>query len=128
MPQYLFLIYGSPEGGPRADEMADHMQQWVAYSESLRDAGIVIDDHQLQGVETATTIRVRDGETLITDGPFAATHEVLGGYYLVECPDLDTALAHAARAPVVHYGSVEVRPIVGGDASSPADALAEAGA
>lgn len=122
MPQYMLLIYGSHEGGPPAEQMSEHMQEWYAYRQSLEDAGVRVADHQLHGVETATTVRVRAGETQITDGPFAATKEYLGGYYLIDCPDLDAALAHATRAPIVTYGSVEVRPIVSaGDAPATGD-------
>jgi hypothetical protein len=112
MPKYMLLIYGASEGGPPPEAIADHMQEWYAYTQSLQDAGVRVADHQLHGVETATTVRVRGGETQIIDGPFAATKEYLGGYYLIDCPDLDTALAHAARCPIVSYGSVEVRPIM----------------
>ena len=66
----------------------------------------------LQGLETATTVRVRDGESLVTDGPFAETKEMLAGYYLIDVPDLDAALAWAAKIPSVGYGSVEVRPVM----------------
>jgi hypothetical protein len=119
MPKYMLLIYGPTEGGgPAAEEMADHMQEWIAYTRGLEDAGVHIADHQLHGVETATTVRVRDGETQVTDGPFATTKEYLGGYYVIECDDLDTALAHAGRCPIVTYGSVEVRPVVGREGSA----------
>ncbi|MDB5503924.1 MAG: hypothetical protein JWR89_3826, partial [Tardiphaga sp.] len=66
---------------------------------------------RLQPVSTATTVRIRDGKTLTTDGPFAETHEQLGGYYLIDAKDLDTALAIAARMPGARHGSIEVRPI-----------------
>jgi hypothetical protein len=66
----------------------------------------------LHGIETATTVRVRDGETQITDGPFAETKELLGGYYVIDVPDLDTALEYAAGIPSVGRGSIEVRPVV----------------
>lgn len=121
MPQYMLLIYGSDEGAPAPEEMAGHMQDWGAYTQSLEDAGVRIASDQLHGIEAATTVRVRDGETQISDGPFAATKEYLGGYYLIDCPDLDTALGHAARSPIVTYGSVEVRPIMTRRASSVAE-------
>lgn len=129
MPKYMLLIYGPTEGGgPAPEEMADHMQEWMAYTQSLEDAGVRVADDQLQGLETATTVRVRDGETQVIDGPFATTKEYLGGYYLIECEELDTALAHAAGCPIVTYGSVEVRPVVERDgsvaASDPAQARA----
>jgi hypothetical protein len=129
MPTYMLLIYGPTEGGgPVPEEMADHMQKWTAYTQSVEDAGVRVADHRLHGVETATTVRVRDGETQVIDGPFATTKEYLGGYYLIECEDLDTALSHAVRCPIVTYGSVEVRPVVERDGSAaPSDpAQAEA--
>lgn len=76
--------------------------------------------NQLHSIDSATTVRVRDGETLIIDGPFAVTKEFLAGYYLLDSPDLDTALKHAARAPHIAYGSVEVRPVVGADSQAQA--------
>jgi hypothetical protein len=112
MPKYMLLIYGSTEGGPAPEDLDAHFQEWVAYTQSLQDAGVRVADHQLQGLATATTVRVRDDETQLIDGPFATTKEYLAGYYLIECEDLDNALAHAARCPIVTYGSVEVRPVV----------------
>ena len=112
MPQYIMLIYGPAEGGPNPDELAAEMPRWAEYTQSLKDAGLMIGGDPLQGIDVATTVRVRDGQTQITDGPFAETKEILGGYYLVEAPDLDTVLDHASRVPNVHYGSIEVRPIL----------------
>jgi hypothetical protein len=111
MPQYMLLIYTPTDGAP-ADESAAEMSAWYEYTESLRDAGLLVASDALQGVDTATTVRVRGGETQITDGPFAETKEFLGGYYVLDCPDLDTALAHAARVPNIHYGATEVRPVM----------------
>jgi hypothetical protein len=111
VPQYMLLIYGPADGGPSPEELAAAMPRWDAYTQSLKDAGLYVAGDALQGVDVATTVRVRDGETQITDGPFAETKELLGGYYLLDAPDLDTVLKHAARVPNVHYGSVEVRPI-----------------
>jgi hypothetical protein len=111
MPQYMLLIY-TPVGGPPFEEQREQMAAWFEYSESLRQAGVLVDANPLQPVATATTVRVRDGETQFTDGPFAETTEFLAGYYLLDCPDLDTALRHAARVPNIHYGSTEVRPLM----------------
>jgi len=111
VPQYIMLIYGPAEGGPSPEELAAEMPLWGQFTQSLKDAGLFVAGDPLQGVDVATTVRVRDGETQITDGPFAETKEILGGYYLVEAPDLDTVLEYAARVPNVHYGSLEVRPI-----------------
>ena len=75
---------------------------------------MLVDDHRLHGTETATTVRVRDGETQIIDGPFAETREFLAGYYLLRCPDLEAALDHASRLPHLAYGSAEIRPVMEG--------------
>ncbi len=112
MPKYMLLIYGAAEGGPTAEELPAEHQKWNDYTQTLRDADPGLVGDQLHGVDEATTVRVIDGETQITDGPFAVTKELLGGYYIIECADLDAALGHAARAPIVHHGSVEVRPVV----------------
>jgi hypothetical protein len=111
MPQYMLLIYNPVEGRPSPEELAAEMPLWAEYTQSLKDAGLYVTGDALQGVELATTVRVRAGETQITDGPFAETREHLGGYYVVDCPDLDTALEHAGRMPSVRWGSVEVRPV-----------------
>ena len=110
--QYMLLIYNPPGdwSSVPADEQQRIMQAYGSFTEELRDSGKMIAGDALQDISTATSIRVRDGETLTTDGPFAETKEILGGYYLVEAPDLDTVLDHASRVPNVHYGSIEVRP------------------
>jgi hypothetical protein len=112
MPQYMLLIYSPVDGGPGPEETAAEMPRWYEYTEGLKDAGLLVAGDPLHGVDSATTVRVRDGETQITDGPFAETKEFLGGYYIIDAPDLDTALQQAARVPNVHYGSIEVRPIL----------------
>ena len=112
MPQYMLLIYTPTDSRLSPEEQAAEMPRWYAYSQGLRDAGVHVAGEALMGVETATTVRVRAGETQITDGPFAETKELLGGYYIIEVPDLDTALAHAAEIPSVGRGSVEVRPVM----------------
>jgi hypothetical protein len=111
MPQYMLLIY-TPVDGPPAGTDPEQSAKWFDYSQSLQDAGVHVAGAALQGVDSATTVRVRDGETQIIDGPFAETKEFLAGYYLLDCPDLDTALGHAARIPNIHYGSTEVRPVL----------------
>jgi hypothetical protein len=112
MPQYLMLIYSPAEGGPTPEEMAEIGPRWDEYTRSLRDAGLFVAGDALQSTETATTVRERNGETQITDGPFAETKEALGGYYVVDAPDLDTVLEHAKHVPHIRYGSLEVRPIL----------------
>ena len=109
--KYALLIYdtpGSPEGLGE-QELAAVYSEYLA----LRAEPTCLDGAQLQPVQTATTVRVKDGQTLSTDGPFADTKEVFGGYYIFEADDLDAATAMAARIPAVRLGgSVEVRPVV----------------
>jgi hypothetical protein len=110
--EYLLLIYGDPREAPAEAQSEEHMQRWFAYTQELESAGVMKGGNALQFPETATTVRVRNDETLLTDGPFAETKEILGGYYLIDVPDLDAALAGAAKMPNITYGSVEVRPVV----------------
>jgi hypothetical protein len=114
MPEYLLLMYHPHEGGPAPEEMAAAHQRWQKYHQDLTEAGVLVSNRGLSPVESATTVRVRDGETQFTDGPFAETKEYLGGYFLIAVDDLDTALKWAAQIPVAEYGSVEVRPLWGG--------------
>jgi hypothetical protein len=113
--KYMLLIYGAPDTQPQTPEAVQKLvDEYWAYEKVLADAGVGFASNALQGVETATTIEVReDGERVVTDGPFAETREILGGYYLVDVPDLDAALDWAARCPGAHHGSrIEVRPIM----------------
>lgn len=89
------------------------VQDWVAYDKAVRDAGILVSAESLADLVTATTVRVgADGERIVTDGPFAETREVLGGFYVIDVPDLDSALDWAARCPGARgSGSVVVRPV-----------------
>jgi hypothetical protein len=112
MPQYMLLIYSPTDVERPAEELQAEMPRWFSYTQELQESGAMVAGDALQPVESATTVRVRDGETVISDGPFAETKEALGGYYLVDVPDLDAALAWAAKIPNVGYGSVEVRPVV----------------
>ena len=111
--QYMFLIYsaegsGPPQGTPEFSAM---MKGYYEFTDEVRQAGILRDTSPLQSVETATTVRVRNDKMNVTDGPFAETKEVLGGFYILDCKDLDEALSYAARIPTAEYGSVEVRPV-----------------
>lgn len=85
---------------------------WDQVNSSLREAGVLVAHAPLHSVQSATTVRVRRDETELTDGPFAVTKEVLCGYYVLDCADLDEAIGHAARLPWARYASVEVRPIM----------------
>jgi hypothetical protein len=107
MPKYMLLLYRDEH-----EQRPAEMPLWVEFDQSLRDAGLLLDGDPLHSVDAATTVRVRDGETEIVDGPFAVTKEYLAGYYLLECADLDTALRQAERVPLARYGSVEVRPVL----------------
>ncbi len=112
MPQYMLLIYTPAEGDRSPDELAGEMPRWNEYTAALEEAGVLRAGEALDPVQTARTVRVRDGETLVSDGPFAETREALGGYYLIEVPDLETAEQWAARIPSAPYGSVEVRSVM----------------
>jgi hypothetical protein len=112
MPQYMILIYAPTEGGPSPEEMQAEFPKWMQYTEDLRASGVMTAGDALQPIDTATTVRVRDGETVLSDGPFAETKEALGGYYIVDVPDLDEAVKWAAKIPSAPYGSVEVRPVM----------------
>jgi hypothetical protein len=112
--QYLLLIYGRESDWNEMSE-ADRgtmMQDYFSYTNAIRESGHYIGGNPLQPIATATTVKVRDGKTLTTDGPFAETREQLGGYYLVEAKDLDEATGLAARIPGARVGSIEVRPIM----------------
>ena len=113
MPEYMLLLYGSESAdeAERAQRWAE-MPLWDQVNASLWDAGVLVAHAPLHSVESATTVRVRGDETELTDGPFAVTKEVLAGYYVLDCADLDEALGHASRLPWARHGSVEVRPIV----------------
>ena len=111
--QYLVLIYSEePTTPPDPAQIGEVMAEYNAYSQMLRDRGAFVGGEALQPTSTATTVRVRDGQTMTTDGPFAETKEALGGYYVIEAKDLDEALALGAACPGAKHGSIEVRPIV----------------
>ena len=112
--RYMLLIYGDPSlaASMTPEEGEKMMADYYTFTQSIVESGEMLSGEPLQGVETATTVRVRGGRTASTDGPFAETKEVLGGYYLVDCKDLDRAIELAARIPGAHAGSVEVRPVM----------------
>jgi hypothetical protein len=111
--QYLLLIYDDEKKGMAMDERAQKQlfDDYFAYSKDLRDSGAFVAGEALTPVSTATTVRVRDGKTTTTDGPFAETKEQLGGFYMIDVPDLDAALKWAAKIPSARIGSIEVRPV-----------------
>ena len=111
--QYLVLIYSEePTAPPDPAQIGAVMEEYNAYSQMLRDRGAFVGGEALQPTQTATTVRVRDGRTLTTDGPFAETKEALGGFYQIEAKDLDEALQLGAACPGAKHGSIEVRPLV----------------
>jgi hypothetical protein len=117
--KYLLTIYGEESGFAEATP-EDIQQVMAAYQKFGRDAseaGVMLGGEGLQPSGTATTVRVRDGETITSDGPFAETREQLGGYYLLDCRDLDDALSWAARIPGAATGSIEVRPVMNYEAA-----------
>jgi hypothetical protein len=110
MARYMMLLF-IPQGRT-AEEAAAESPKWMAFTQELIDSGALVAGDALQGNETATLLRVRDGETQLSDGPFAEAKEYLAGYYVIEANDLDAALAWAAKVPNAPYGTVEVRPVM----------------
>ena len=110
--RYALLIYSAPEASAEESPTDTGVyDDWVAYTRAVKNAGALVALERLDGVDTATSVRLRGGERLLTDGPFIETKEHLLGFYLVEVPDLDTAIDWAARMPNIRRGTVEVRPV-----------------
>ncbi len=112
MSQYMLLVYEEELDEAGQAERERELPLFLELHRSLRDAGLLVGVKALRSTESATSVRVRDGAPEITDGPFAVTKEVLAGYYVVDCADLDEALEHAARIPAAGWGTIEVRPVV----------------
>jgi hypothetical protein len=116
--QYILLIYSNEAADADAmktlspEQRQATLGEWFSYTEALKTAKAYVAGDALQPTGTATTVRLRNGDRMITDGPFAETKEQLGGYYLIEAKDLDEAIAWAGRCPGAKNGSVEVRPIM----------------
>lgn len=110
---YLLLIYENEAAWTTMspEEQGKIFGEYMAFTESIRASGHYVGGNPLAATNTATTVRVRDGKTLTTDGPFAETREQLGGYYQIQAADLDEAIAIAARIPAAIVGSIEIRPI-----------------
>src|SRR6476469_4669423 len=110
--QYALLIY-TPEPTEEVpqEQLGAEMEQYNAFGQHLRDRNAMLGGEALDSVATATTVRVVDGKTITTDGPFAETKETLGGFYLVEAADLDEAISYAAMIPGARHGCIEVRPV-----------------
>jgi hypothetical protein len=111
--QYLLLVYLEPSAQPTDDAAIREMfDEYRVFTRSLQESGMFLGGEALQDVANSTSVTVRDGRRLVTDGPFAETKEHLAGFYLIEAPDLDAAIDVAARVPDAKIGTVEVRPIL----------------
>jgi hypothetical protein len=111
--QYMLLIYADPQAQPSTEAEGDALYgEYAAYTEDIQKRGAMVGGSALARPTSATTVRVRNGNRVVTDGPFAETKEWLGGYYLIEVASLDQALEAAAMCPAAKYGSVEIRPLV----------------
>jgi len=111
--KYLLLIYADESIVSKysKEEFQAAAKTWAEYVQEISASGVLISNSDLAPVANATTVRVRNDKTLITDGPFAETPEQLGGYFLVECKDLDEAIRWAKKIPTAKYGSIEVQPL-----------------
>jgi hypothetical protein len=112
--KYMLLIYDNEQAWARLNEpeQGQVYGEYMQFTEDIKASRNYLAGAQLHPIATASSVRVRDGKELVTDGPFAETHEQLGGYYLIEAKDLDEAKKIAARIPSARYGTVEVRPVV----------------
>jgi hypothetical protein len=110
--QYMLLIIGNQDTEPIPEGEQGLMEQFMRYHQTVLDSGIMVGSNVLDSFESATSVQVtRDGDRIVTDGPFAETREYLGGYYILDLPDLDAAIEWAARCPGSRAGRVEIRPV-----------------
>jgi hypothetical protein len=111
--KYLLLMYAdeSLDSKFSEEELQAAKKTWAEFRKELSASGVLVSSSGVAPGTSVTTVRVRNDKTLITDGPFAETHEQLGGYFLVECKDLDEAIQWAEKVPTAKYGSIEVRPL-----------------
>jgi hypothetical protein len=112
--KYMLLIYGSSQDGPQPGTSAfnDYMAAYKTATDAYIAGGAMVAGDAFEDSSTATTVRVRNGKTSLMDGPFAETKEMLGGYYILDCPDIDTAIRYAAMIPDAATGAVEIRPVM----------------
>ena len=115
MSQYMVLVYEEEVDPALQAERERELPVFAQLHRSLREAGLLVGVQRLHSVDSATSVRVRDGQTEIVDGPFAVTKEVLAGYYILDCADLDEALRQAARLPMARWATIEVRPVMSPD-------------
>jgi hypothetical protein len=112
--KYMLILTSNPddEPAPGDDSFGPYMDEWAAYSQALVEAGALVAGEALEGPETASTVQVRDGKRIVTDGPFIESKEVIGGYYVIDVANLDEALEWAVKIPNSHFGTIEVRPVM----------------
>jgi hypothetical protein len=122
--KYMLLLFGDQSSweNPSEEEMQAEMAGWEEYDRRTREAGVFVAGEGLQPTSTATTMRIAGGERVLTDGPFAETKEQLGGFYVLDCKDLDDALEWAERCPASGNGSIEIRPVMDYEAMGYGDA------
>jgi hypothetical protein len=123
--RYMLTIYGDESVRPTPEQGAAMLAEYGVFTEELHASSVFVAGEGLERTPTATTVRVRDGERVVTDGPFADTKEALAGFYLLECANLDEAIGWAAKIPGAKSGSIEVRPVMNYEAAGQA---VEAGA
>jgi hypothetical protein len=111
--KYILMDCANTSAAPQytPEQASAAIQAWLDYVNEAKAAGVLVHSEALRPVTDATTVRVRNGKTLTTDGPFAETHEQIGGIFLLDCKDLDEAISWAAKMPGARYGSIEIRPV-----------------
>ena len=114
--KYMLLMYWNMAEAPQStpEEQQAAYQAWQDLLKEMEAAGVLVSNNGLSPVTDATTVRVREGKTLVTDGPFAETHEQLGGFFILDCKDLDEAIRWAEKIPPAKDGSIEIRPLWSG--------------
>lgn len=112
--KYIALIYAADGAGPQPEtpEFGAYMEGYMKVDQTLKSDGVFVAGEALEGVDTATSVRLRNGKVETMDGPFAETKEQLGGFYLIDCENLDQAIKYAAMIPTADHGTIEVRPIM----------------
>jgi hypothetical protein len=111
--QYMLFIHANENGfaSLTKEQVEQAMGAYTSYTEALRKAGVLVSSNRLQPVSASTTVRLADGKSQVLNGPYAETKEQIGGYYLIEAPDLDGAITWASRCPGASHGTVEIRPV-----------------
>ena len=112
--KYIVLLYGEADAGPApgTPEFMEMLAEFASATGAMADAGILVDSSPLQPPQAATTVRLRNGETQLSDGPFAEIKEQIGGYYVLDCAGADEAMRWAATIPAAKFGAIEIRPVM----------------